>query len=119
MGAAGLRSWWMVVMAAVNKPRILATKESQICTDKLSESAILNVVRKNFKDHLILGEEGGLIGDTDLIICGSTMSMKVIMVALMVSFMAQPRLGESQIMKVWRRLGWVIGSTLAVSLLRK
>lgn len=32
-------------------------------TDKTSESAILEVVRKNFKDHLILGEEGGLIGD--------------------------------------------------------
>lgn len=32
-------------------------------TDKTSESAILEVVRKNFKGHLILGEEGGLIGD--------------------------------------------------------
>lgn len=30
----------------------------------MSESAILEVVRKNFKDHLILGEEGGLIGDS-------------------------------------------------------
>lgn len=33
-------------------------------TDKMSEEAILEVVRKNFSDHLILGEEGGLIGDT-------------------------------------------------------
>lgn len=33
-------------------------------TDKLSESVILEVVTKNFKDHLILGEEGGLIGDS-------------------------------------------------------
>lgn len=33
-------------------------------TDKMSEAAILEVLRKNFKDHLILGEEGGLIGDT-------------------------------------------------------
>lgn len=33
-------------------------------TDKMSESVILDVVRNNFKDHLILGEEGGLIGDT-------------------------------------------------------
>ncbi|PKU76437.1 Phosphatase IMPL1, chloroplastic [Dendrobium catenatum] len=35
-----------------------------VITDKMSESVILDVVRKNFKDHLILGEEGGLIGDT-------------------------------------------------------
>lgn len=30
----------------------------------MSESAILDVVRKNFQDHLILGEEGGIIGDS-------------------------------------------------------
>lgn len=30
----------------------------------MSENAILDVVRKNFQDHLILGEEGGLIGDS-------------------------------------------------------
>lgn len=30
----------------------------------MSEAAILEVVRKNFSDHLILGEEGGLIGDS-------------------------------------------------------
>lgn len=30
----------------------------------MSEAAILEVVRKNFGDHLILGEEGGVIGDT-------------------------------------------------------
>lgn len=29
----------------------------------MSETAILGVVNENFKDHLILGEEGGLIGD--------------------------------------------------------
>lgn len=29
----------------------------------MSETAILEVVRKNFKDHLILGEEGGIIGE--------------------------------------------------------
>ncbi|CAK9187149.1 unnamed protein product, partial [Ilex paraguariensis] len=33
-------------------------------TDKMSEAAILEVVRRNFSDHLILGEEGGLIGDS-------------------------------------------------------
>lgn len=37
---------------------------SYCSTDKMSEAAILNVVRKNFQDHLILGEEGGLIGDS-------------------------------------------------------
>lgn len=30
----------------------------------MSEAAILEVVKKNFKDHLILGEEGGVIGDS-------------------------------------------------------
>ena len=29
----------------------------------MSENAILEVVRANFNDHLILGEEGGIIGD--------------------------------------------------------
>ncbi|AAD21685.1 Contains similarity to gi/1653332 extragenic suppressor (SuhB) from Synechocystis sp. gb/D90912 and is a member of the Inositol monophophatase family PF/00459. EST gb/AA597395 comes from this gene [Arabidopsis thaliana] len=33
-------------------------------TDKASEAAILEVVKKNFSDHLILGEEGGIIGDS-------------------------------------------------------
>lgn len=32
-------------------------------TDKMSEAAILEVVGANFKDHLILGEEGGIIGE--------------------------------------------------------
>ncbi|KAI7751438.1 hypothetical protein M8C21_022921 [Ambrosia artemisiifolia] len=30
----------------------------------MEAAAILNVVRKNFPDHLILGEEGGVIGDS-------------------------------------------------------
>lgn len=30
----------------------------------MSEAAILDVVKKNFPDHLILGEEGGIIGDS-------------------------------------------------------
>lgn len=33
-------------------------------TDKMSEAAILNVVKNSFPDHLILGEEGGVIGDS-------------------------------------------------------
>ncbi|CAA2934398.1 phosphatase IMPL1, chloroplastic [Olea europaea subsp. europaea] len=57
-----------VVMDAVNKPRNIVYKEGQTDlvtdTDRMSESAILDVVRKNFQDHLILGEEGGIIGDS-------------------------------------------------------
>ncbi|XP_023520115.1 phosphatase IMPL1, chloroplastic [Cucurbita pepo subsp. pepo] len=56
-----------VVMDAVNKPRNIEYKgltDLVTETDKTSEAAILEVVRKNFKDHLILGEEGGVIGDS-------------------------------------------------------
>lgn len=56
-----------VVMDAVNKPRNIEYKgltDLVTETDKMSEAAILEVVRKNFKDHLILGEEGGVIGDS-------------------------------------------------------
>ncbi|KAG2598165.1 hypothetical protein PVAP13_5KG505007 [Panicum virgatum] len=58
-----------VIMEAVNKPRNIQYKgvaDLVTYTDKLSESAIFEVVIKNFKDHLILGEEGGLIGDFQL-----------------------------------------------------
>ncbi|KAJ1278065.1 hypothetical protein BS78_04G051600 [Paspalum vaginatum] len=57
-----------VIMEAVNKPRNIHYKgvaDLVTDTDKLSESVILEVVTKNFKDHLILGEEGGLIGDSN------------------------------------------------------
>ncbi|CAN6455426.1 unnamed protein product [Victoria cruziana] len=56
-----------VVMEAVSKPRNISykgTTDLVTDTDKRSETIILDVVRKNFMDHLILGEEGGLIGDT-------------------------------------------------------
>lgn len=56
-----------IVMDAVNKPRNITYKgltDLVTETDKMSEAAILEVVRKNFEDHLILGEEGGLIGDS-------------------------------------------------------
>ncbi|GMH02677.1 hypothetical protein Nepgr_004516 [Nepenthes gracilis] len=56
-----------VVMDAVNKPRNIAFKgltDLVTDTDKMSEAAVLQVVRENFKDHLILGEEGGLIGES-------------------------------------------------------
>jgi len=54
-------------MEAVNKPRNIHYKgvaDLVTDTDKLSESVILEVVTKNFKNHLILGEEGGFIGDS-------------------------------------------------------
>ncbi|GMN60242.1 hypothetical protein TIFTF001_029335 [Ficus carica] len=56
-----------VVMDAVNKPRNITYKgvtDLVTDTDKASEAAILDVVKKNFRDHLVLGEEGGIIGDT-------------------------------------------------------
>ncbi|CAN1806159.1 Phosphatase IMPL1, chloroplastic [Linum perenne] len=56
-----------VVMDAVNKPRNITYKgltDLVTDTDKMSEAAILEVVNKNFGDHLILGEEGGIIGDS-------------------------------------------------------
>ncbi|XP_042456379.1 phosphatase IMPL1, chloroplastic-like [Zingiber officinale] len=56
-----------VVLEAVNKPRNISYKgmtDLVTDTDKQSESVILEVVNKNFEDHLILGEEGGLIGDS-------------------------------------------------------
>ncbi|KAM1917316.1 hypothetical protein ACFX13_036932 [Malus domestica] len=55
-----------VVMNAVNKPRNITYKgvaDLVTDTDKKSEATILEVVRKNFEDHLILGEEGGITGD--------------------------------------------------------
>lgn len=56
-----------VVMDAVNKPRNIIYKgltDLVTDTDKMSEAAILEVVKSNFGDHLILGEEGGILGDT-------------------------------------------------------
>ncbi|KAL0815012.1 hypothetical protein Bca101_071455 [Brassica carinata] len=56
-----------LVMEAVNKPRNITYKglsDLVTDTDKASEAAILEVVKKNFSDHLILGEEGGIIGDS-------------------------------------------------------
>ncbi|KAI3700521.1 hypothetical protein L2E82_45152 [Cichorium intybus] len=49
-----------VVMEAVNKPRNISYKgltDLVTDTDKMSEAAILSVVRKKFPNHLILGEE--------------------------------------------------------------
>ncbi|KAH0719230.1 phosphatase IMPL1, chloroplastic [Solanum tuberosum] len=64
---AAAKTGAQVVMDAVNKPRNVTYKgltDLVTDTDKNSEVAILEVVRKNFPDHLILGEEGGIIGDS-------------------------------------------------------
>ncbi|MCD7448348.1 hypothetical protein HAX54_040794, partial [Datura stramonium] len=64
---AAARTGAQVVMDAVNKPRNVTYKgltDLVTDTDKSSEVAILEVVAKNFSDHLILGEEGGIIGDS-------------------------------------------------------
>ncbi|KAK1279177.1 hypothetical protein QJS04_geneDACA017531 [Acorus gramineus] len=64
---AAAKSGAEVVMEAVNKPRNISykgTTDLVTDTDKSSESAILETVRKDFTDHLVLGEEGGLIGNT-------------------------------------------------------
>ncbi|ERN14805.1 hypothetical protein AMTRI_Chr02g255390 [Amborella trichopoda] len=64
---AAAKTGAQVVMEAVNKPRSITykgTTDLVTDTDKRSELAILEVVRDNFNDHLILGEEGGLIGNT-------------------------------------------------------
>lgn len=56
-----------VVMEAVDKPRSIEYKEigsgNLITeTDKNSEEKILSIIKKEFPDHAILGEEGGTIG---------------------------------------------------------
>ncbi|KAI4370890.1 hypothetical protein MLD38_019187 [Melastoma candidum] len=61
------RTGAQVVMDAVNKPRNITYKgmsDLVTDTDKNSEAAILGVVTKNFPDHLILGEEGGVTGNS-------------------------------------------------------
>ncbi|OWM72743.1 hypothetical protein CDL15_Pgr024795 [Punica granatum] len=63
---AAAESGARVVMGAVNKPRSISYKgltDLVTDTDKMSEESIIEVVRKNFPDHLILGEEGGITGD--------------------------------------------------------
>ncbi|EPS71146.1 hypothetical protein M569_03612, partial [Genlisea aurea] len=57
----------VVIMDAVNEPRNITYKgltDLVTDTDKMSEVAILDVVRNSFPGHLILGEEGGVIGNS-------------------------------------------------------
>jgi myo-inositol-1(or 4)-monophosphatase len=56
-----------IVSANVDKPRTIAYKgaiDLVTDTDEASEEAILAVIRASFPDHAILGEEGGVSGDT-------------------------------------------------------
>lgn len=56
-----------VVMDAVDKPRNIQYKgvaDLVTDTDRASEEAILAVIQSAFPDHAILGEEGGVYGDT-------------------------------------------------------
>lgn len=56
-----------VVMDAVDKPRQIEYKGATDLvtdTDKASEEACLAIVRESFPGHAILGEEGGVSGDT-------------------------------------------------------
>eukprot|EP00195_Chlamydomonas_chlamydogama_P007859 CAMPEP_0202892436 /NCGR_PEP_ID=MMETSP1392-20130828/2159_1 /ASSEMBLY_ACC=CAM_ASM_000868 /TAXON_ID=225041 /ORGANISM="Chlamydomonas chlamydogama, Strain SAG 11-48b" /LENGTH=300 /DNA_ID=CAMNT_0049576379 /DNA_START=92 /DNA_END=994 /DNA_ORIENTATION=- len=56
-----------VVMGALDKPRNIQFKGATDLvteTDKASEEAVLNVLRSSFPSHAVLGEEGGVSGDT-------------------------------------------------------
>ena len=58
-----------IVQDAVDKPRNISSKSTSTDlvteTDLASEAAILAVLRKHFPTHAILGEEGGVTGDTN------------------------------------------------------
>lgn len=56
-----------IVLDAVDKPRNISFKGATDLvtdTDKASEEAILNIISEAFPDHAILGEEGGVSGNT-------------------------------------------------------
>lgn len=56
-----------IVLAAVDKPRNITYKGATDLvteTDKASEEAVLAVLRQAFPEHAILGEEGGVSGNT-------------------------------------------------------
>ena len=55
--------WYSIFFQKFERTRNLSLYDSLYRTDKMAEAAILEVVKANFKDHLILGEEGGIIGD--------------------------------------------------------
>ncbi|KAG2449231.1 hypothetical protein HYH02_005977 [Chlamydomonas schloesseri] len=57
-----------VVREALDRPRSISFKGATDLvteTDKASEEAVLAVLRKHYPRHALLGEEGGVSGDTD------------------------------------------------------
>ena len=58
-----------VVWDALDKPRTIDFKSSSADlvtqTDKKAEEAILEYLKREFPDHMILGEEGGFTGNPD------------------------------------------------------
>jgi hypothetical protein len=71
-----------VVMAALDKPRSFSSKSATIGdivtdTDRASEAACVAAIQASFPDHLILGEEGGVIGsESDYLWCALCMSAR-------------------------------------------
>ncbi len=57
-----------MVSAALGKPRSIRTKSGVTdlvtATDGESEAAVLKVLRSHYPNHAVLGEEGGVSGDT-------------------------------------------------------
>jgi len=56
-----------IILDAVDKPRNISYKGAADLvtdTDKASEDAVLKIISEAFPDHAILGEEGGIFGDT-------------------------------------------------------
>ncbi|KAG7672711.1 hypothetical protein Ndes2526B_g08758 [Nannochloris sp. 'desiccata'] len=56
-----------IILDAVDKPRNISYKGATDLvtdTDKASEDAILKIISEAFPDHAILGEEGGVFGNT-------------------------------------------------------
>ena len=63
-----LSSSIQVVRTALDKPRTITFKGATDLvteTDSASEEAILKIIREAFPQHAILGEEGGVSGDTN------------------------------------------------------
>lgn len=63
-------------MEAVDMPRVVSFKGATDLvtdTDRASEDAVLRVLRDAFPGHAILGEEGGISGDTgsEYLWCGA------------------------------------------------
>lgn len=76
-----------VVFDALDKPRTIEEKSSSADlvtqTDKKAEEAILEYLKREFPDHMILGEEGGFTGnpDSEFLWCIDPVSTSIAVVA--------------------------------------